>query len=214
MKSTLDNLLQRFQALSGREKIILVCTALTIIWSAWDNLVYQSLKKQQQTLQSQISIAETELTTQQQATEKLEQLATENPDKQDRQQLLKLQQSVAELKSQLSTENKKFVTPRLMATALRDMLSRNRQLRLIQLENKPSTAFIQASNHSSGIYRHELIITLQGSYFDTLNYLQSLEKLPWRINWDMINYKVIHYPLAEINIHLYTLSFEEKWLAI
>ncbi len=214
MNPTLDHLLQRFELLSGREKIMLTCTVLTIIWSSWDTFIYQPLKKQQHTLQSQISIAKTELTAQQLAAEKLEKLTVDSPNKQGKKNLAKLQQSIAELKYKLSTANKKFTPPQLMATVLRDILSRNRQLHLIKLENKPTTPFTLVSDQSPWVYRHSLVITLQGSYFDTLNYLQSLEESPWRINWDMINYQVINYPTAEINIRVYTLSFEEKWLAI
>lgn len=214
MNLTLDNLLERFELLSGREKIILICTTLVVIWSIWDSFIYQSLSKKQQALQSDIAIAKTKLTAQQLAAEQLEKLAAGNPNKKARENLAQLQRSITELQHKLSTENKKFAPPGQMAAALRDMLSHNRQLRLIKLESQPTVSFSQVSEQPSRMYRHGLVLTLQGSYFDTLKYLQSLEELPWRINWDMINYQVVDYPDAETNIHVYTLSFEEEWLAI
>jgi MSHA biogenesis protein MshJ len=59
-----------------------------------------------------------------------------------------------------------------------------------------------------------MVITLQGDYFSTLNYLKSLETLPWRIHWDSIAYRVTEYPLAETRIQVYTLSFDEDLLGV
>ena len=49
---------------------------------------------------------------------------------------------------------------------------------------------------------------------DTVNYLKSLESLPWRFSWDSVDYQVKQYPVAETTLRLYTLSFEENWLGL
>jgi MSHA biogenesis protein MshJ len=101
-----------------------------------------------------------------------------------------------------------------MAKVLQDMLKKSSGLKLVKLETLPVTTLTGSKQEQSWIYRHGLSITLSGSFFNTLNYLQSLESLPWRFNWDKIDYQVKEYPVAETSLQVYTLSFEENWLGL
>lgn len=101
-----------------------------------------------------------------------------------------------------------------MASALRDMLKEHDNLKLLKLETLAPKGFGDKDKELSWLYRHTLIITLQGDYFSTLKYLKALEALPWRIHWDYIDYKVKDYPTAETRIQIYTLSFEQDWLSV
>ena len=76
------------------------------------------------------------------------------------------------------------------------------QTRLLDYEQKP------------WLFKHALNITITGSYFETLDYLKSLESLAWHINWNSIDYQVDDYPLAITTFQIYTLSFEEQWLGL
>ncbi len=214
MSSSLNSLLQRFELLSNREKLMLLSTAMVIIWSSWDSFLYQPLSDQHKLLASKIAVATSELTTQQTLLTKLEELSSGNQNQEANAELARLRSSISDFKQKISTGSKKFAEPKQMAKTLRDMLKKNARLRLQKLENTPGKAFPKASGHPPLIYRHGLVLTLQGTYFDTLNYLQSLENLPWRINWEMIDYQVRNYPEAETVIRIYMLSFEETWLAV
>jgi MSHA biogenesis protein MshJ len=94
------------------------------------------------------------------------------------------------------------------------MLKQYDNLKLIKLETLPPKGFGSEGKELSWLYRHTLILTLQGDYFSTLNYLKALEALPWRIHWDHIDYNVKNYPIAETRIQIYTLSFEQDWLSV
>ena len=52
-----------------------------------------------------------------------------------------------------------------------------------------------------------MIIKFQGDYFSTMNYLQAIESLPWRISWDRLEYKVIEYPNSRSN---FTNSYSQQ----
>ncbi len=56
------------------------------------------------------------------------------------------------------------------------------------------------------IYQHALEVKFQSDYFNAIQYVSQLEKLPWPLYWDRLEYKVLTYPMAEVNIkfHIFT----------
>jgi MSHA biogenesis protein MshJ len=57
-------------------------------------------------------------------------------------------------------------------------------------------------------YRHDLTFEFQGSYFDVIKYLEQLEKLPLPVYWDNLEYKVVEYPKADVQVKVH--FFEQK----
>ena len=63
-------------------------------------------------------------------------------------------------------------------------------------------------------YRHGLRIELEGSFADTLAYLQQLEALPWDFYWDRLEIIAGEYPKNRISIEVYTISIGRLWLGV
>ena len=207
-----DSLLERFNSLTNREKTIFFSTLLIVIWGAWDFYLYQPIITKQDQLTRELSAINIQLSTQQQAATQIEALGKIDPNQANKNKLAEVKLELQKLKKQLDIGDKKFVPAGLMAEVLRDMLKQNTGLKLVKLETLPVTTLSEPSQQKSWVYRHGLSITLSGNYFNTLNYLKSLESLPWRFNWDTIDYQVIEYPVAKTTLNVYTLSFEENWL--
>lgn len=202
-------LIERFDALSPREKWMTTAAAMLVIWTIWDNVVYRALHQQQLELTSSITALEGQLLNQQQLAARMQRGDQINP---NLQKLEQIRQSVHNLKQQLNGGDKRFVPPQLMADALRDILRQHGDLKLVKLETLPPEPFGADQQQPVWVYRHTLELTVQGSFFSTLDYLKALENLTWRIHWDDIDYHVQQYPLAETRIKVYTLSFEKDWL--
>jgi MSHA biogenesis protein MshJ len=47
-----------------------------------------------------------------------------------------------------------------------------------------------------------------------VNYLETIEALPWRLFWDRIEVETLEYPQASIRLRAYTLSFAEGWIGV
>jgi len=210
----INTLLERFNSLSTREKIISLSTLLVLFWGIWDNLIYQPITTEQKRLNLELTNLNNNLTVNQQVAIQLEALGKIDPNKENKQSLKKIKLELKKLKLQLETGNKKFVPAHLMTEVLQDMLRQNKGLKLISLKTLAITTLSENKQLKSWIYRHGLSITLSGSYFNTLKYLKSLESSPWRFNWESINYQVKQYPEAETTFRIYTLSFEENWLGL
>jgi MSHA biogenesis protein MshJ len=214
MLASIEQFWQRFLLLSQREKLMVSSAFLLILWGIWDNLVYQPLLKNNQLLETEIVNLRTQHNANLEIAKQIENQGQINPNAITREQLTHLQASVNSLKAQLGMGEKKFVPSQLMANALSDILKQNSALRLIKLETLPVSGFGNQDQQPAWLFRHGMVITLQGDYFGVLNYLKTLEALPWRIHWDSIDYSVKDYPLAETRLQVYTLSFDQDWLGV
>jgi MSHA biogenesis protein MshJ len=211
----LNKLQERFQSLAPREKVIVVAACLVAFWGGWDHFIYQPLALKQNTLKQQLANLKAQINSQQQTAALFENSGGNiDPNVDNQTKLVELKAQYSRLQEQVMLGNKKFVPPSLMAKALSDMLKQNQHLTLIKLDTLPITTLLAAKQQQHPIYKHGLSITFTGNYINTINYLKALEALPWAIVWDSIDYQVKDYPMAEITIHVITLSFEEGWLGV
>lgn len=210
----IESLVNQFDSLTKREKIIAVTTLIILVWWAWDTFFYQSLSTQRSQVKTELSNIKNQLSAQQRKADQIEALGKLDPNLSNKQKLKEIQTEFNKLKQQLDFGSKKFVPAYSMAEVLGDMLRKNNRLKLIHLETLPVSTLSKNDAQKSWVYRHGLSLTLSGNYLNTLNYLKSLESLPWRLNWGSIDYQVKEFPIAETTLQVYTLSFEENWLGL
>ncbi|MGD0961146.1 MAG: hypothetical protein ABSB19_15170 [Methylomonas sp.] len=214
MSANVELYWQKFISLSQRERIMVVTACLVLLWGSWNKLFFQDLQNRNEALAAEIDTLQNQVDSGLKVVKQFEGVNLNNPDIGVRQQLDNLRNKLANLKQGFNQGEKKFVSSESMARALSDILKQNGQLKLIKLETLPVTPFGNNDKQTEWLFRHTLAITIQGDYFSTLNYLKTLESLPWRIQWDSIDYQVKNYPVAETRIQVYTLSFEKDWLGV
>ncbi|EKE01700.1 MAG: hypothetical protein ACD_21C00072G0023 [uncultured bacterium] len=128
------------------------------------------------------------------------------------------QEQAAKSKTEKNTPQTKdaslqLISPQKINEVLQDLLTARSHLVLLQLQNlPPKTAILPQTNLK--VFEHGIIVKFQGNYFSTMNYLQAIEKLGWRIFWDKLEYKVIQYPIAEITLQIHTLSDQGDWIDV
>lgn len=64
------------------------------------------------------------------------------------------------------------------------------------------------------LYRHGVEITLQGNYVDMVSYMAALESLPSQLFWAQAKLDAADYSKARLTLVLYTLSLDQKWIAL
>lgn len=207
-------LFERFDRATTREKLMFFSTLIVIICSAWDHLFLQAMLAEKKQLTAEYTHLNVELSAQKLAAVQIETTGRIDPNTANKKKLATINTELKKLKKKLDIGDKSFVSADLMVVALQDMLKQNTKLSLVSLDTLEVTDLIELDQQKSWIFRHGMSITVRGDYFATLNYLQSLEALNWRFNWDSITYKVTEYPIAETTFQIYILSFEENWLGL
>ena len=144
-----------------------------------------------------------------------------------RQRLSKIKQQLAEGDTYLQSRRDRLVQPERMAELLEQVLNKNGQLQLVNLQTIAAAPLIEKMARPEGagaspasaepdkqVFRHGVQITVRGSYLDLLQYLTALEQLPTKMFWGMAKMNVVQYPSAELTLTLYTLSLDKTWLQI
>lgn len=124
-----------------------------------------------------------------------------------------LNEELAQLDGQLERQQKQFVAPEKMSALLEGMIGKNRKLQLMSLRNLPGAAPPEAAG-APGVFRHTVELSLSGSYFDLLDYLAALERMPDQLFWDGFELTVVKYPQSMLKLTVYTLSPKKSWLTV
>ncbi len=208
------NILERFDSLTIREKLIVLATLIVALWGLWDNLIYTPLSERLNKAETQLKSLNIQIPALENAASQIEKAGSIDPDKKMRDGLRQVKEQLQKLEQGINSGTSEFVPAHLMTDLLKQLLKEHAGLKLLKMETLPTEPYTQTKIGNHWIYKHPLQIQLQGSFFDTLAYLDSLQSIELRLNWDGINYQVTEYPYAKTELKLYTLSFEENWLGL
>ncbi|GGC11055.1 type II secretion system protein GspM [Pseudoduganella buxea] len=73
-----------------------------------------------------------------------------------------------------------------------------------------------AAAHPAGplLYRHGVRIVLAGAYGDMVAYMEALERMPAQLFWGRAALDATEHDKATLTLTLYTLSLDDKWIAL
>jgi MSHA biogenesis protein MshJ len=229
LNATLINLGSRFNAMSLRERALISGALLVLLILVWDQFLMNPLRAHKQALSQEVEDVQSSLA---QLTATIEGRANANPITLAMGQKKSLIESLAAVDAQLQSTSAGLIAPQRMLAALRDVLGDQQGLRLVSMRNLPvvslmalpgekQTVDAQAAGKTeappiakSGPYVHSLEIIVEGSYLDVLRYLQTVEGLPWRFYWQVLELKTTEYPINRVRIRLNTLSMDKEWLGV
>jgi MSHA biogenesis protein MshJ len=227
MKEWWRPLAAKFDALTLRERLLVLAGLIVGIVSIYHYLVLDPLSVQKRRLTQQLGAAHAGI----QAIESA-QKAQVDPDAVKRSYRDALRRQVAEIDKTMQGLQQALVPPDQMAKLLEGMLTGDHALQLVSLHklpvqrleasgmaseppNAPSTAAVtNTGKPGRRIYQHSFEVTVQGSYVDLHDYLARLEKLPWQMFWGRASMNAEQYPKLTLSLTVHTLSFDKAWLII
>lgn len=140
-----------------------------------------------------------------------------------------LNSKIADLSPKLMQFNEHYISEKDLTKLLHDLLKQTPGLTIEAFSTIPQNAHSgpqsqpeakttqnalpQATKPAGNVplimsTQYRLII--RGTYFSVMTYLQHIEKLPWNIYWDKLDYQVKSYPTATATIEFYTLKPESE----
>lgn len=123
----------------------------------------------------------------------------------DQAALRELERRVAEVEKALTAKKDGFTAATRLPGLMRHLLGKERNVGLQTLRVLPGSQV-----EGSSLFRHGVEITLTGSYFDLLQYLADLEKLPSRLLWGSAEIQAEQYPEVRLTLQVFTLSPERS----
>lgn len=215
MQQLRDKMLKHWRKLSQRERVVAVLASVSVVVMIWNLAVYTPYQNDIRLLQQELQQVDKQIAdTQAQFQQQLE-LTRHDPNQQTRSELAEYQAESSRLDGMLAQTSLQIMQPQAMADMLKDMLEKQTAMKFISLENRPAKPEFTEKldpldteqRDAITIYRHSVVLKMQGSYGDTLAYLKQLENLPWRFYWQGIEIESKDYPDALITLEVYTLGF-------
>ena len=212
----MNNLNQHFDNLKNSEKIILAALTMVVVYAAMEFLLLKPTDDQNKKLRGQLAAAQTSLQNKQdQLNQHLASGSANTNGGNQRTQLQAIDQQINRLQQQLATIASGLVSAENLPVILEDMLVKTGKLSLQKLRALPveelqlSTTDGQGQPLSAGVFKHVVALQLEGRFFDVIEYLKTLEALPWGFRWQNLHYRAKDYPIAAATLEVYTLTTEE-----
>ncbi|MGM0449315.1 MAG: hypothetical protein ACQERE_00650 [Pseudomonadota bacterium] len=219
---------QRWQALSEafmarqrRERLLIVLAAAAVLaMGGWQLLVTPVLQEQSQVVERIDSTRESleGLSDQEDA---LRQELDEDPNAPLRNRISQLQDRLDRYDQQLEELTTGLISPPEMVALLKRILQQHDGVSLEGVSHQaPQPVAIEGDGNDSnddgdtGLYTHQVEVTVHGGFHDVLSYLRDLEGLDERLGWRSLEYQTVEWPEARVRIRLHTLSLHEEWLGV
>ena len=229
MKEEWLKLSARFDALTLRERVLVLAGLVVGVALLFDYLALQPLAARKLRLERQIVEARNSMKVAEAVL--AGQVPLTDPDDVRRSYRNALRQQLVDLDKSMQELQSGLVPPERMAKLLEAMLARSRGLQLLSLRTLPvqryetpalapngkapnKTAKPAPKDPERTVFQHSFEITLQGSYIELHDYLTQLEKLPWQMFWGRINVSTEQYPRLRATLTVQTLSLNKAWLIV
>jgi MSHA biogenesis protein MshJ len=222
----LRDLMDRFDQLSLRERVLVLGAALGLILLVWESLFMTPLEREGRTRRQHVEGLRAEVAGLERSAESLVTEGSADPDTATRAAIDKLKLELAGLDQRLAGATSGLIEPREMARVLEQMLARATKVRLLALRTLPPEAIVAPlagdaavtegalRAGSAQVWRHGVEIEVGATYIETLQLLQALEALPWRFFWERAEFSVTEHPQGRAKLRLYTLGLEEGWIGV
>lgn len=205
LAARLTNIAVRVDALSLRERGILLAVVLLVVYMLADRLLLGPTL--QRIDQRRMEITEIQLRlTSLETRAGLMQRGDRDPLAQRRARITQLETQVAAQDAQFEAQLGQLVRPDRAAPLLREVLQDVPGLRLRGLESAAGDALFADGANAGRLLQYHLSLQVDGGYFAILDYLRRLEKLPWRLFWNEMELQVREHPRNEVRLTLYTLG--------
>lgn len=212
MTTRMEDLKTWILARTVREKWLLFAIGLAFIYGIVNLILVKPLVKADKQTIEDISRAKIELQT---VNDQIKTILTAVSQTNYAQMLSEnatLQNKSKDIVQRLLNSIPKIVSEAEQAKIIKDILSSQGNVELLRIEKLPTESWIPKDlanadipGYFKTIDKYTLQIQFQSNYFNTISFLQRVEKLPWDLYWDSLNYKVTEYPNAEITLKLHVL---------
>ncbi|OFE12903.1 hypothetical protein PHACT_06900 [Pseudohongiella acticola] len=221
-----------FDSRSMAEKCLIgLLLVVLVVWAF--NALYLTPRRDANTaLSRQITAAGSQLAVMQQRERQAEISATQDPNQAARQRIERAIAAQAELQGDIEQLAGNLVTPQSMTRLLTSILESQSGLELVKVENRDPQPMRQTSPGAATdqnrdiseevdglatgqqVFKHSLMLDLEGDYLSLILYLQRIEGFSERFFWDQITFARTEWPVGTIRLEIHTLSTEEGFVGV
>ncbi|MBB1332862.1 type II secretion system protein M [Pseudoalteromonas sp. SR44-5] len=208
----------RFAALQIREKLAILFAGLFIILYLGYLFIVEPTQIQANKQHQANTQAQQKITQNRTQLAMLEQALSNDYTKELRSQIERAKSELTIADEKLSQFSKGFVSAERVPNMLQQLLKESTEVKVVSfkvLEPKAVDVTKVGANEAKTLFfEHQMVLTLQGQYFNLQQYLASLKQSKEKLLIQRFDYQVEDYPRAQLIIHIATVSANEKFIAL
>ncbi len=202
-------------ALSIRERALLLLVVFAVIFLIWDMTVMRPLTERQEQVQQRLEEVRQRVSA---LTTSIQQLATEravDPNAELRARHATLNEEIDELQSRISRLHGGIAASRESIGILAGLLADRSGITVQSLENLPAEPLRSTAGEPvPGIYVHRVRVVLESDFAGVGEYLERVAELPTGVFWESMTLDVPEWPANRVELVLYSLAFSDTWLGV
>ena len=224
IKSSVAPLIEKFDALTLRERVLVFAGIMAALYVVTINMLIAPMWKDMSQLKSNLNSKTSQLRQIEAELQVVLAGGAVDPDAANRARLAQLEQRLKTIDTSLAEMVTGLVSPQQMAKLVEQILVARPKLQVVQVESLPPVSLLKSAESAGEdslevaqngvIYRHGMRIEFRGRYQDIVNYLKTVEKLPWKVFWGEVTLETEKYPYSKLTLTAYTLSLQEGWIGV
>ena len=231
MREKWEAIAENYSERNVRERVLIALVILVVIYVVWDFAFIQSVVNKRKDLDKRYENVQQEMVKLNAEQQVLVSALTTDPYAPKRREIVRLEQELKQLDEDLEKLSVGLVPAAKLPKILHDVLGATDNLKFIGMEaHAPFQLQLESpvvkdesedeegedavEEVKAGIYKHSVLVEVEGDYFDIVAYLKKLEQLNWRFYWESVDYTVTYYPKAKAIIEVYTLSTERGAMGV
>jgi len=217
MNKQLLEITEKINALSLRERSIIILTIVILLGFVWWNYFALPMQEKTKQLNQQSKSLEIEIVTINATVKAIQKRMANGVFKARQQKLAQLKLELKRINALLEAKTQALIEPEEMFDLMQQLIFAESRLKLITMKRKQVEAVFSdhmEENPQPVIYRHVMQVSFEGKFEHILKYIQKLEFLKWRLIWERISLKSSEYPIITVNIEISTLSDNEYWVGL
>jgi MSHA biogenesis protein MshJ len=216
-------LIERLDALTLRERVLIFGAGVTLVYIAWQTLLMDPLAARAKSAQQHLE----EVRQQASAIDKIGTASSQDPAVAAALRNRALGERLTALDREINSTAQGYVAPQQMNELLRALLADQHGLKLISLTNLPVESLSQPESPNSagkaansiaagdrGPFLHPVEIVVEGDYASVVAYLRAVEGLQWRIHWRKLELVAGQYPVNRVTLVIGALSLSPDWMSV
>lgn len=186
---------QVINSLPTTAKIIVFIVLFGIVFTLWRITLWSPLQQKKEIIQQKTQNTTKEIKLLQQSITSLQNVLAQKKYIQTPEET-----TPSEKTTTITTEP----SPQKISQTLKALLATN-NLNLVSLD-ATNTKITVDQNSQRKTFEHKTTIQFTGTYFASIKYIETIEKLNWPIYWDTLTYTVTKYPEANVMLEIHTIS--------
>jgi len=206
----------RFERCSLRERLFILAAALVLLVGGGDMMLIDPVDAHRKALLQEVTALDSQNRLND---EGVAATLAADPTSAATARVAALQAQLQAVDSQLLAQSAGMITPEHMVEVIHDVLGAQPAVVLVSLHNLPPMQLPadqegEAAPEGTRPYLHRVELVLEGPYLNVLEYLATLERLPWHFYWRRLELTSAKYPANQVRVEIGTISPERDWIGL